>query len=202
MNRHSLAEIIVGMGDCQIAGAEGAGAASVLSTYALGPCIAVIVYDWKNKIGGMLHVMLPDSSIDRARAAKNPFVYVDTGVPELFRRMKEAGCSQKLMRCSIAGGARMIADSTHFEIGRRNYLALRKSLQRLGVVVDREDVGGSESRSVRLDLESGRVDLRRGAGEGKILAPAAIELPKLNTINSRSGDKTRQTRLQGPHPRR
>ena len=70
----------------------------------------------------------------------------------------------------------MIADSSHFKIGKRNYLALKKTFWKLGMFIDQEDVGGSESRSVRLDLETGRVDLRMGTGLGKILSPAGINL--------------------------
>lgn len=70
----------------------------------------------------------------------------------------------------------MMADSSHFEIGKRNYLAVRKSLWKLGIFVDREDVGGGETRSVRLDLDTGRVDLRKGAARSTILAPARINL--------------------------
>ncbi|HZL57370.1 MAG TPA: chemotaxis protein CheD [Bryobacteraceae bacterium] len=173
-------EIVVGMGDCRVAGLP----ALTLSTYALGSCIAVVVYDWKSKLGGLLHVMLPDSSMDRARAGLNPYVYVDTGVPALFRRLRELGSSKGGARCCIAGGASMMADSAHFEIGKRNYLALKKSLWKMGVFVDQEDVGGSESRSVRLDLETGRVDLRKGTGEGRILAPAGIGLTGRSASNA------------------
>jgi chemotaxis protein CheD len=100
------AEIVVGVGDCKIA----AFPATTLSTYALGSCIAMVIYDWKSRIGGLLHVMLPDSSIDRARAGTNPYVYVDTGVPALFRRMEEMGCAKQRLRCCITGGASMMAD--------------------------------------------------------------------------------------------
>lgn len=165
-------EVVVGVGDCRIASFP----VAFLSTYALGSCIAVIVYDWKSRTGGLLHVMLPDSSIDRSPAGLSPFVYVDTGVAELFRRLGAMGCGKHNVRCCIAGGASMMADSSHFEIGKRNYLALKKAFWRHGILVDREDVGGTESRSVRLDLETGRIDLRKGGGRERIFMPAGIDL--------------------------
>jgi chemotaxis protein CheD len=165
-------EIVVGVGDCKIASFP----AGSLSTYALGSCIALIAYDWKNKTGGLLHVMLPDSAIDKLPVAANPFVYVDTGVPELFRRLSAAGCGKHTIRCCIVGGASMMADSAHFEIGKRNYLALKKSFWRHGIFVDREDVGGNESRSVRLDLGSGRIDLRKGGAREQVFVPAGISV--------------------------
>jgi chemotaxis protein CheD len=170
--RSSDGEVVVGVGDCKVACLP----APTLSTYALGSCIALVTYDWKSRIGGLLHLMLPDSSIDRARAASNPFVYVDTGVPALFRRLEELGCAKARVRCCIIGGASMMADSAHFEIGKRNYLALKKTLWRNGIFIDQEDVGGTESRSVRLDLATGRIDLRKGGARERVFAPAGINL--------------------------
>jgi len=165
-------EVIVGVGDCRTASFP----VSFLSTYALGSCIAVVAYDWKIRVGGLLHVMLPDSAIGRSFECFNPFVYVDTGVPELFRRLTEMGCAKKNVRCCIAGGASMMADSAHFEIGRRNHLAIRKAFWKHGIMVDREDIGGNQSRSVRLDLQTGRTDLRKGSGQQQILMPAGVNL--------------------------
>jgi len=179
-------ECVVGLGDCRVAAVQGEFA--TLGTYALGSCIAVIAYDWGARAGGLLHVMLPDSSIDRTRAVSNPYVYADTGVPALFRALSEIGASRAKTRCCLAGGASMMADSSHFEIGKRNYLAVRKSLWKLGIFVDREDVGGGETRSVRLDLDTGQVDLRKGASRGTILAPARI------TLMERTGNHARADR--------
>jgi len=165
-------EIVVGMGDCQVAGFP----AASLATYALGSCLAVIAFDWKERRGGMLHVMLPDSSMDTARASTNPFLFVDTGVTELFSRLEKLGSPRKRLRCCVTGGASMMTGPSHFEIGKRNLLALKRTFWRLGVFIDREDVGGVESRSVRLDLATGRIDLRKGMGSGTILMPAAINL--------------------------
>ena len=44
----------------------------VLKTYALGSCVAIIIYEKIKKIAGLLHVALPDSSIDTRKAATNP----------------------------------------------------------------------------------------------------------------------------------
>jgi len=179
----AASEVVVGVGDCRVA----APPAGSVSTYALGSCLALVVYDWRLRVGGLLHVMLPDSSIDPAKAGTNPFVYVDTGVPRLFRRLEELGCSKHSVRCCVTGGASMMADSSHFEIGKRNYLALKKTLWRLGVFADHEDVGGTESRSVRLDLESGRIDLRKGARAERVLMPAAINLMGRGANDTRIG---------------
>lgn len=167
-NREDM--IIVGIGECRIACPP----AVSVATYALGSCVAVVAWDWKLRVGGLLHAMLPDSAIDPVKARTHPSVFVDTGVPALLRSLIERGSSKKQLRWCLIGGANMMADSSHFEIGKRNSLALKKVFWRLGVFIDQEDLGGTESRSVRLDLQTGRIDLRRSAGREQILVPAML----------------------------
>lgn len=174
--------IVVGIGECRIASPP----ALTVATYALGSCVAVVAWDRKLKTGGLLHAMLPDSSIDPVKAKANPGIFVDTGVPTLLRDLLELGCTKKQLRWCLAGGANMMAGSSHFEIGKRNYLALKKIFWRLGMFIDQEDMGGTESRSVRLDLQTGRIDLRKAAGPEQILVPAALNsiLGSLNHANT------------------
>jgi chemotaxis protein CheD len=175
--------LVVGIGDCRIARSPVAS----LATYALGSCIAVMAWDWKLKMGGLLHVMLPESSLDQARAASSPHVYADTGVPALLRKLCESGSSKKQLRWCLAGGASMMADSSLFEIGKRNQLAVKRVLWQLGVFIDQEDLGGKESRSVRLELETGKVDLRKGISKEQILMPAVINFAKRNSDDANIG---------------
>jgi chemotaxis protein CheD len=178
-------ECVVGVGDCRVAAFLPEGRFASLGTYALGSCIAVVAYDWRARAGGLLHIMLPDSTNDPARATSNPYVYADTGVPALFQALSQIGGTRTKTRCCIVGGASMMADSAHFEIGKKNYLAVRKSLWKLGIFVDQEDVGGKDTRSVRLDLDTGRVDLRKGTARQTILAPARINLVEGITTHAR-----------------
>lgn len=162
--------IVVGIGESRVASPP----ALSVATYALGSCVAVVAWDWRLRTGGLLHAMLPDSSIDPVKAKANPSLFVDTGVPAFLRDLLDLGCTTKRLRWCLAGGANMMANSSHFEIGKRNYLALKKVFWRLGVFVDQEDMGGTESRSVRLDLQTGQIDLRKAAGREQILVPAAL----------------------------
>jgi chemotaxis protein CheD len=165
-------EIVVGVGDCAV----GMLPSTFLATYALGSCVAVVAWDWRGKVGGLLHAMLPDSAIDRSKAVASPAVYVDTGVQELFRQLEEKGGSRHSARFCLAGGASMMLDSSRFEIGKRNYLAVKKALRNMGVFIDQEDVGGGETRSLRLDLTTGRIDMRKGSGPGQVFVPGGIPL--------------------------
>jgi chemotaxis protein CheD len=163
-------EVVVGVGACGFGGVPTVS----IATYALGSCIAVMAWDWKLRIGGLLHAMLPDSAIDLSRAASEPFVYVDTGIPEMFRRLEQKGASKRRMRCCVAGGASMVLDPVRFEIGKRNYLAARKAFWKLGAFIDQEDVGGVETRSLRLDLATGQIDMRKGIAPGRVFVPPGI----------------------------
>ena len=164
-------DVVVGVADCRISGEPG----EVLVTYALGSCIAVAIHDAEAQVGGLLHFMLPESSLDRAKAAKNPFLFADTGVPLLFRATYERGAEKRRLRVQVAGWAQVIDDNGVFNIGKCNYLALRKILWKAGVLIHNEAVGGSASRTVRLDVASGKLWLRTPGGADQEVPRAAAQ---------------------------
>jgi chemotaxis protein CheD len=126
-------------------------------TYALGSCIAVMLYDPGRRVGGMIHYMLPLSEISPEKAAANPAMFADVGVPLLFRGMYEHGCKKENLVAKVAGGGALYDDHGTFEIGKRNYVVLRKIFWKNGIMIAAEDVGGSKSRTARLQLDTGRV---------------------------------------------
>ena len=165
MMEASQPEAVVGVGDFRLAGAPW----RFLATYGLGSCVAVLLYDWRKLAGALLHVMMPDSSVAPERARTQPFAYVDTAIPRMLRAVADYGISPKRTRCCLVGGAAMIASPAHFEIGKRNVLAVKKALWKEGIFINREEVGGNESRSVRLDLKSGAVMMRKGGAHEIVL---------------------------------
>lgn len=160
-----MEQIVVGMADCRIGDAPG----QVLATYALGSCIGLAVHDAAAGVGGLLHFMLPDSSIDRGRSRDNPWMFADTGIPMMLERVYARGASKRRLTVRAAGGASMMDQENIFDIGRRNYLAMRKILWKAGVMVHGEAVGGVRSRTVRLEIGSGKL-LIQEAGEVRELA--------------------------------
>jgi chemotaxis protein CheD len=153
-------QLVVGVADCRITN----DAAASIVTYALGSCVAVAIYDPEARVGGMLHLMLPESSLDKGKAEKNPYMFADTGIPLLFRQAYAAGADKKRLLVRIAGGAQVMDDAGVFNIGKRNCLTVRKVLWRAGVIINAESVGGHESRTVRLEVASGRLFMRTGGG--------------------------------------
>jgi chemotaxis protein CheD len=153
------------MADCRIGDNPG----QVLATYALGSCIGLAVHDPAAGVGGLLHFMLPDSAIDRDRGRENPWMFADTGIPMMLERLCARGASKRRLTVRVAGGASMMDQENVFDIGRRNYLALRKILWKAGVMVHGEAVGGVRSRTVRLEIGSGKFLIQEG-GEVRELA--------------------------------
>lgn len=162
-----MEQIVVGMADCRI----GDGPDQVLATFALGSCIGLAVHDPKLGIGGLLHFMLPDSTIDRDRSRMNPWMFADTGIPMMLESVYARGASKRRLTVRAAGGASMMDRDNFFDIGRRNYLAMRKILWKAGVLLHAEAVGGSRSRTVRLEIATGRF-LIQEAGEVRQLDAA------------------------------
>jgi len=147
---------IIGIGECTVSNDAG----ETLITHALGSCIAVIVYDPGPKVAGLLHFMLPESSIDPAKAVERPFVYADTGIPKLFQAAYQLGAVKQRMHVMVTGGAQMLDPNGTFNIGQRNHQALRKIFWKAGVIVHKEMVGGTSSRTVSIDVGTGSVQLR------------------------------------------
>lgn len=160
-----MSTVVVGISDCKTSSDQEA----VLTTYALGSCIAVAIYDPVAHVGGLLHYMLPESAIEPNKAAQNPFMFADTGIAGLLRQVREGGAGRNRMAVRLAGGAQMLKGMLPgqelFQIGRRNYLAARKLLWKEGLMIAGEAVGGEVSRTVRMEVATGRVWVREGSME-------------------------------------
>jgi chemotaxis protein CheD len=139
-----------------------------LITHALGSCLGVTVHDPVTGVGGMIHLMLPMSKIDKEKARKNPSMFVDTGIPELFRHAYALGAKKEHITLKVAGGAKILDAANRFNIGERNYTLLRKILWKNNVLIDGEDVGGSDSRTLSLSVRTGAVTIRTN-GQAKEL---------------------------------
>ncbi|MEN6385216.1 MAG: chemotaxis protein CheD [Phycisphaerales bacterium] len=137
----------------------------VLITYSLGSCIAVSLYDPASHAGGMLHYQLPDSKVDSQRAKEKPFMFADTGMMLLIAKLASMGANTKRMRVKIAGGAEMDTGPKGFDIGKRNYLAIRKIMWKNGMFIDAEDIGGNSPRNMYLNINNGEVTIKCNGSE-------------------------------------
>lgn len=147
--------LVVGVADMVASNDPGA----ELVTYSLGSCLGVTVFDPVRKVGGLLHLMLPDSSIDPAKAVSSPYMFVDSGVPRLFQSVYSLGGDRNRVVVKVAGGAQFLDHQRTFNIGERNIAAFQAILQRNGHAIQAHSVGGFSSRTVRLDLTTGNVSI-------------------------------------------
>jgi chemotaxis protein CheD len=160
-----MSEIVVGISDVKVSSNPG----DVLVTYALGSCIGVAVFDPVAKVGGLLHFMLPDSSLDANKAKVMPAMFADTGIILLFKSCYALGAEKKRMIVKVAGGANILDDTNYFRIGQKNITAMRKIFWRNNVLIDREDTGENFNRTMRIDLSNGRCILKSSNGTVKDL---------------------------------
>lgn len=150
---------VVGVADVKVSNRTDAR----LVTYALGSCLGIAVHDPVAGVGGLLHVMLPTGTIDAAKMQAKPAMFVDSGVPMLFKECYRLGAKKERMVVKVAGGAHSGAseDADRFQIGKRNMIALRKLLWKNGVLVHAQETGGIQtSRTMWLDVGSGAVTLK------------------------------------------
>jgi chemotaxis protein CheD len=140
-----------------------------LVTYSLGSCAGVVIYDVEARVGGILHAMLPEAIGDRTEQSFNPCKFVDTGVPLLFSEAYKYGARKNRLEVAVVGCAQIMDDAGYFNIGKRNLAALRKLFWKNGILIRREHAEGTVSRTVKLDMRTGRVILRLGWNEEFVL---------------------------------
>lgn len=156
---------IVGVADMKTSNTPG----DTIITYSLGSCIGLVIYDPVARAGGMLHYMLPDSSIDDVKARMRPFMFADTGIPRLFKESYTLGAKKSRIKIFVAGGAEILDQKGFFNIGKRNYMALKKMFFRNNVLIEKQAVGGNVNRTVRLEIDTGHIYVKTsGSGEERI----------------------------------
>lgn len=148
--------IVVGVGDMAVSNSS----SMILSTYALGSCVGVVVYDPSTQASGLLHFMLPDSTISPEKAKSQPAMFADTGFVTLQRSLQGLRVNLPRARTYLAGGAGVISSSDAFRIGEKNIAAAQKWVQRLGLTVVAADLGGFNNRTLHLNISNGELTMK------------------------------------------
>ena len=152
--------VVVGVGDMGVSN----NTQITLSTYALGSCVAVVAYDSYAKAGGLLHLMLPDSTISPAKAQSQPAMFADTGLPLLFRGLAGLRADFTRTRIFLAGGSNVLCDADTFRIGERNIHAATDYLKRNGFLIRHTSLGGTINRTVHMNVATGDITLKTPDG--------------------------------------
>ncbi|WP_366922969.1 chemotaxis protein CheD [Metallumcola ferriviriculae] len=148
-------EIRVGIADYKVAYSP-----DTLITLGLGSCVGIVIYDYKLKIGGMSHIMLPDSR--QFNRVTNPLKFADLAIPQLLEKLISMGGGKSRFRAKIAGGAQMFsfADSTTLNIGERNIAKVKEVLKDMQIALTAAEVGGNIGRTMIFHSETGKVFIR------------------------------------------
>lgn len=143
-------EIILETGNITIASNH-----SDIITRALGSCVALTLYDKVQKIGGMIHYILPENP-----GGKKKEKYADTGINLLFTKILESNAKKENLVAKMIGGAIMFEDfmdDVENSIGNRNVIKGKEILKNLEVKLLSEDTGGNYGRSVKFQLTDGKI---------------------------------------------
>lgn len=143
--------IKIGMADLNVTKAPG-----ILTTLGLGSCVGIALFDKKNKIAGLVHIMLPSS--EEIKNNSNKAKFADTGIELLLEKMIALGADKKNVKAKIAGGSQMFSFNSNndvLKIGERNVIATKKKLKELSIPIVSEDTGGNYGRTIELNSEDG-----------------------------------------------
>ncbi len=132
-----------------------------IRTSGLGSCVGVVLYDERRKVAGMVHVMLPDSSLGKG-GPLNAAKFADTGIYALMEMLKAEGIRPMALKAKIAGGSQMFqfGSGDTVRIGPRNVEAVKQELRRLSIPLIAEDTGGSSGRTIEFDPATGLLNVR------------------------------------------
>jgi chemotaxis protein CheD len=122
----------------------------------LGSCIGVALHDPSTKIGGLAHVILPDSR----NGSGDPAKFADTAVDMLVEMLAAEGAKPARIVAKIVGGAAMFGNQKGWEIGDRNAEAVKVRLAHHNIRLLAEAVGGNKGRKMVLDSASGMIQVQ------------------------------------------
>ncbi|WP_413365535.1 chemotaxis protein CheD [Lysinibacillus sp. 3P01SB] len=143
---------------------------NTIRTSGLGSCVGVVLYDEVKHIAGLVHIMLPDSSLGRMQEL-NVAKFADTGIKALIDLLKIEGVQTFRLKAKIAGGAQMFqftSDKDTMRIGPRNVEAVKAELKKNGIPLVAEDTGGNSGRTIEFDPATAKLNIRtvnRGVSE-------------------------------------
>ncbi|MBI2267058.1 MAG: chemotaxis protein CheD [Armatimonadetes bacterium] len=163
-----MGKIVVSLGEIKTSGNRD----DVLVGVALGSCVGVVMYDPAVSVGGMAHVMLPDSAF--SVSSSEPGKTADTAIPALIEALKSLGAQHERIRAVIAGGASLLpialAGKQQQGIGAKNTEAVQAQLLKRCIPVIAKDVGGAKGRTMKLYMENGLITTKKAENQEENLA--------------------------------
>jgi chemotaxis protein CheD len=134
---------------------------TVIKTGSIGSCLVIVLFDTKNRIGGLAHSMLPERKKGFPESGEARGKYVDESIKNLIEDIEKIGGEKKNLIAKLVGGAAMFKRLTNEQhsIGFQNTQHARELLAELGIPIESEDTGGSSGKIVEFNLVNGIVDV-------------------------------------------
>jgi chemotaxis protein CheD len=158
-----LDDVKVGISEFKISRAP-----AKITTIGLGSCIGIAIFDKNRNLGGLAHIMLPDST--QFVKMTNPLKFANLAIPLMVDELVKGGASRYNLTAKIAGGAAMFNFSDkkiNMDIGYRNSLAVKETLSRLKVPILSMDIGGNKGRTIIFDTSNGVLYIKTAGMEIK-----------------------------------
>ncbi len=121
----------------------------------LGSCIGLVLYDRRHKVGGLAHMVLPQSRSHGGPPAK----FVDTAIPALYAQMETLAGRSLKPTARIAGGANMFSTTVIQTVGTQNLDATERLLGELRIPLVGRHCGGEQGRRMSLDTTTGVITI-------------------------------------------
>jgi chemotaxis protein CheD len=154
LSSHGVAiDRIVGIGEYIISNCLD----DVIKTFALGSCVALTAYCEKSKVGGMIHMALPNSTQDQQM---KPGYFVSEGIPNFFHDINvNYGCDLKDLTIGVFGGI-CLQEDDYFQIGKKNIEMTKSIIREMGLRFTYNQTGGNLSRTLYLEVNTGEISIR------------------------------------------
>jgi chemotaxis protein CheD len=141
-----------------------------LVAFSIGSGMGVTVHDPVCGVGGILNFMLPDSCrANGVNPARVPFMFADTAIPAFLEALYAHDVQPGRLKVVIAGGAHILDQTVAFNIGQKNLEALKAGLATYNLEIYHENIGGTNSRTLSLEIGSGCSSIKIfGEGQEKV----------------------------------
>ena len=148
--------VVVGISDLAVTNSQNV----ILSTFALGSCVGVVLFDAVAHVGGLIHIMLPKAGAQRSKT-HSPYMFCDTGLPLFLKEALGLRGTRQRMRCALIGGASVNSSHNFFKIGEDNVLAVREFCRREQLKIVYEDTGGHTNRTIHFHVAKGLLSVKK-----------------------------------------
>ena len=144
---------------------KGSNGSAVLRSIAIGSCIAVVAYSFRDRAGAIAHVMLPGKAKE---STKEKTRYAADGIDELFGIMEGFGVDRGDIEVCLVGGGNVLEkeDDTICQSNIDSVIAIMKEKN---IPVRASVLGGVKRKSVMMDVECGKVTYTEGDGRETFL---------------------------------